>query len=368
MLLAADRRPLTRPGRVRVALVAAGAAAAALGGCDAPDPPVPAIASGPFHDVFDVVARTVLEEPAQDPMGDLGILVELSAGGFVLSDALRPRLRLYDQEGRLRAETGRYGAGPFEFRSIGGLAETGVGGIVVTDTRLGRVTLFGPDLAPDTIFAFRRGLRGYVSRIGDDFVFATAVRSRESGLTYYSGADWTAGWTVAMPSPGSMAEYPYWGSVATTPVAVVGDELAVAYSLRYPILIRDRRGQLVDSLETPPPSFRPASVPEIGAFAGPGSAGRMAAWLDSFDVIARLDVVADTLLVVTHGRLHDTPGRAAVTIHERLDIYDLPGRRKIAEDVRLPPSSRVVGGGSALFVLATQPPRSWTVLSARPRP
>lgn len=83
-------------------------------------------------------------------------------------------------------------------------------------------------------------------------------------------------------------------------MATSRDRLFVVYSLLYPIRVYSTAGTLADGLGWKPPSFRRASRVEAGAFAGTGARERLRRWLGSFDVIAGLAVVADTLLVVTH--------------------------------------------------------------------
>ena len=79
--------------------------------------------------------------------GDVGGMVRLADGSLVVADATYRQIRLYSPEGGFLASNGRAGEGPGEFS--GGITEM-VG--ATDDTawvldRVGRVSVFGPDLA-----------------------------------------------------------------------------------------------------------------------------------------------------------------------------------------------------------------------------
>jgi hypothetical protein len=138
-------------------------------------------------------------------------------------------------------------------------------------------------------------------------------------------------------------------------------EFVAAYSLRYPIEIHGRQGEIVDSLPMPR-SFRQAGVPRPGEFTGPGAAERLSSWMSTFDVIAALTVVEDTLLVVTRGHLITTATSRAETTHDRIDVYHLPSRTRLASDSPVPSGRKVLGGGTYLYILVQQPPQRWTIV------
>lgn len=315
-----------------------------------------------FDDAFREVSRFELEELPDDVIGEVGEFIETSDGSVVIADALQPRLRLYTPDGLLAADFGAFGAGPFEFRGIGGLAQDGEGRLIVTDPRLGRITILGEDLSPDTAVILRPAPRGPVVGMGSGLLFLTSDGSRASTLSFFPFGTWSRQWQVPAPSPGSMMEYPYWGSISRVPFTAFQGGFVVAYSLTYPIYVYDAAGTLVDSLSQGPPSFRRAEVVEAGTFAGPGASERLEDWLAGFDVIADLSVVADTLLIVTHGHLDRTATSRFSQIHDRLDVYDLKGKRKLFEDLGLPPGGRTLGGGTHLFLLVDQPPAPWSVI------
>lgn len=318
-----------------------------------------------FEDAFRVVSRVELEEREDDVIADIGVFREARDGDFLISDRLKPRLRRYGPAGLLIADFGSYGEGPFEFRRMGGVVEDPSGSVIVVDPILSRVAILGPSLDPDTMFRLAVQPRGGMEPIGGGLLLNAASGSRASALVFLSTAESAAIWSVPAPSPGSMVEYPYWGSIASIPFATSPTEFVVAYSLLYPIRIYSGTGELVDSLPRPR-SFRQATKVDAGSFAGPGSRERLQRWLASFDVIAGLAVVDDSLLVVTHGKLSSTPGSRFSESHVRLDVYHLPSRSKIAEDVPLPPEARVLGGGRGLYILTALPPDPWTITRVQP--
>lgn len=105
-----------------------------------------------FDSAFQIVGRITLAETSEDLIGDIGIFREMSDGGFLISDAIEPRIRRYAADGSLIDAFGDSGAGPFEFERIGGVAELDSSSIIVVDPTLARVTVLTSDLNPDTLF------------------------------------------------------------------------------------------------------------------------------------------------------------------------------------------------------------------------
>ena len=55
-------------------------------------------------------------------------------------------------------------------------------------------------------------------------------------------------------------------------------------------------------------------------------------------------------------------GRRVIQEHHSVDVYRLPTGVKIAEDIRLPPGSRVMAGQpEGLYVVSSSPPDPWTI-------
>lgn len=306
-----------------------------------------------------VVARIRLEEDAHDLLGDIGGFSEAQNGDLLLVDALRPQVRRYSATGRLLASFGKYGAGPHEFRRLTGVVEDLRRGVLVVDPVLGRFTRLSAALAPETVFVQRPVARGLLTRFGGGFIYTAASGNRAADITRLRD-DGTVAWSTGSITPGPPTKYPYWGSVGRLSLSASSHEVVTAFSLRYPVYIYDQNGTLVDSLPRTK-SFRSAAIPRLGQFTGPGAARRITDWLDSFDVIAALSVVNDTLLVVTHGSMHSSSTSRFETRHQRFDVYHLPRRVRLAEDILLPEHSRILGGGRYLYVLMGEPPQAWTI-------
>lgn len=348
------------PHRGRVIVGTLCLAATLFGGCSSEAPSGSRVART-FEGVFGHASTITLQEDSSDVVGDVGEFIEARDGSLLIADAQLPRLRKYGPDGDLLSATGRFGAGPFEFRQIAGLAEDENGRIFAVDPALGRVTVMAEQLTPDTTIRPIPPPRGAISWTEDGIVVRTSSGPRTSSLTRMSPDTWAVEWSVPTPVPGSIFDYPYWGSVATTPFATAPGSLYLAYSLLNTVYIYHLDGRLQDSIPQAVGSFTVASVVEPGAFSGAGGRERLDEWLGSFDVIAEISVVGGRWLVLTRGRLEVTPTRFFAEVHDQLDIYDIPTRMKVAEGIAIPRGSRVLGGGTALFLLVSSPPGPWTI-------
>lgn len=116
--------------------------------------PAAAPVAAPLEEVFVVEFAIQLGEDPADSIAEIGDFVERRDGGFVIGDRHLPRVRSYDQEGRLEGAFGRFGEGPFEFRRIAAVAETSSGRVVVADFSESRLTYLTGSLAPDTMLAW----------------------------------------------------------------------------------------------------------------------------------------------------------------------------------------------------------------------
>jgi hypothetical protein len=162
-----------------------------------------------------------------------------------------------------------------------------------------------------------------------------------------------------------MAEYPYWNSYARTIMTASSHEIVTAYSFLYPVYIYNILGAKADSLTRPPHTFRIAPRLQTGALMGPGADERRDQWLASFDVIADMTIVSDSLLVIVHGTMSASRQTGIPIVHhERLDLYHLPTRARIAENVVVPEGTRmVVGTPDGLWFASAEPP--WTLTEFR---
>ncbi len=321
------------------------------------------VETGTFAEFFRLAPPATLQEAPDDLLGDIAVFVEARNGDLLIGDEIMSQVRRYSPTGSLIAQFGAYGEGPFEFRRIGGLLEDADGRVVITDPRLARITILTPNLQADTLFLSSPVPRGLVLLMGNARLLLSASGPRASAFTLMD-EDWQSVWTIPSPSPGTMQQYPYWNGYASTVATATPTTLVAAYSLRYPVYIYGMGGNLLDSLTSAPHSFRAAPVVKRGAFTGPGRFLRLDEWLASFDVMSRLAILNDSLLVVVHGVLRRTATSRAAGEDRRVDVYHLPSRSKLAEDVPLPDGSRVLGGGRGLYLLTAQPPEPWTIARA----
>jgi hypothetical protein len=323
------------------------------------------VPTGTFEEFFLIAGTLELRDRPDAPLGEIGLLVEARNGDLIVADAFLPSLKRFDHEGHLIAEFGSYGEGPQEFRYIGGLLEHGDGRVIIVDPRLNRISVVHHDLRTDTVFSLGIRPGGSIAQVHGGYLLATAPGPRRSAFSWLTD-EWKPAWDLPSPVPSSVAEIPYWSGFAIPHMAVSSGLLVTGYSYGYPLQLYDTRGRLIDSMGWAPRSFRAIPTVGRGAFSGPSGSERMDRWLRSFDVIADLRVLGDSLLVVTHGefRFSRATGRVSAE-HRRIDIYNLHTRSKIAEDILLPSGSRVLATGRrGVYLLLDQPPNPWRIAYA----
>ena len=87
----------------------------------------------------------VPDDPDASPLGVISSALVLSGGGVALIDRQQQRVLVYEDDGRQRLNLGGRGFAPGEFQAAASLEETASGTLMVYDSRLGRLTEFGPD-------------------------------------------------------------------------------------------------------------------------------------------------------------------------------------------------------------------------------
>jgi hypothetical protein len=343
-----------------------------MASCEEEDAVVP---SPPFDEVFQLEGVIELDDDPVDSIAEVGIFLERGDEGFLMSDRLRPRVRMYSENGDLEAAFGRFGDGPWEFRRIVGMAETGAGGIVVSagDSRL---TYLHGDLTQDSLFTLDGHVFGRLIALEDDILFTgftpentaepVGGRPRQVGI-FHRLADGQVVWSN-WTTPAR--DKPYWNAMGGLATVAVGDSLFIMASLLYPATILNGAGDSVGTIGQPAPSFR--RIPEIplGYFAFRAGeapdANRMQRLLESYDLVPRLDVVDGDYMVFTLGR--PDPGKLPPgirEIHTFVEAYDRHTGAKLFEDVALPEGSKVVGGGRFLYVLLNPDVPPWRVAKYR---
>ena len=336
-------------------------------GCGGAEEPARAPVAAALEEVFIVESVIMLGENPADSIAEIGVFVERRDGGHVIGDRFLPRVRTYDEEGRLEAAFGRFGDGPFEFRRITAVAEMPSGEVVAVDAALGRATYLSGSLVPDT-FATFPSVPLDARALGPDLL----VRMYAAGRDRFGHPPLLHRVTPAevvwssYELPFSLAERPYWSSFAPFPIAVSGDTTFAMSGVRYPVTVIDGSGETLGTLGTPSASFRPIRVLESGALANLASYGTtLPELMASFDVVDRIDAV-DAHLVLTRGRYNpERPMPPLEVLHTSLEVYDRGTGTKLYEDVPLPDGSRVLGGGRFLYLLLDMHAPPWRIAKLR---
>ena len=361
----ASSNGLPRPASTRVACVGA----LLLSACGEAEGPGEAPVAATLEEVFVVESVMQLVEDPADSIADIGDFVERRGGGYVIGDRFLPRVRSYDEEGRLETAFGRFGEGPFEFRRIAGLAETPSGRVVVADFSQAHLTYLTSSLAPDTMVALPGAPRDVLA-LGPDLLVRMVAGDPNAGvfghpMLLHRVTPPELVWS-SYELPFADFDRPYWSSFAGFPFAVGGDSTYVTSGLRYPITVIDGAGETVGALGTPSASFRPIPELERGALADLGSLGTtLPELLASFDVIDRIDAVGSHL-VLTRGRYNpEQPMFPREVLHISLEVYDRHSGTRLYEDVPLPDGSRVLGGGRFLYLLLDMHSPPWRIAKLR---
>ena len=336
--------------------------------CGEAEGPAPAVAAT-LEEVFVVESAMQLGEDPADSIAEIGDFVERRDGGYVIGDRFLPRVRSYDEEGRLEAAFGRFGEGPFEFQQIRAVAEAPSGRIVVASSRQSHLTYLTSSLAPDTMVALPSGPTD-IFTLGPDLLARMVVgdpNQRRFGhpplLHRVTPPELV--WS-SYELPFNNSERPYWGSYAGYPIAVSGDSTFVMSGLEYPVTIIDGAGETVGTLGAPSASFRPIPVLEPGAFADLGSyATTLGEFLGTFDVIDRIDAVGQHLFLTRARYDPERPLPPFRLLHTSLEVYDRHTGTKLYEDIPLPDGSKVLGGGRFLYLLLDMHSPPWRIAKLR---
>lgn len=312
-------------------------------------------APGSATDAFDEVSRIALDTTVAATVGRLNALLPLG-DQVLVADGMTDRVLSFAPDGRFLHAVGGPGDGPGEFRTPMALAEMD-GAVLVSDFTQ-RITEFGPDLE------FRRVHRldqptlvGDVARSGRDLMLAHWLRRGPGPNVYRWRPDSGLGGSF---DPGAEPP-PYWS--VQPRIAVRDIDIVVADAMAYPLRRYGPDGRFIDSLGTPPPSWRQASRPELGEFSTPEGQGRGRAWMRSYSTVDGLHSVGSGWLVVSHR----TPTNEYREDDEiRVDLYHGTPPEKVWEDVVLP--GPVVGSdGRCVWVVVEHPPEPWTVACWAPR-
>ena len=341
---------------------------ALLAGCEPGQAPPEAPGGSELVDVFAFDGIAELDEDPADSIAQPGALVERRGGGFVLADRLLPRIRTYGDDGRLEAAFGRFGIrDPWSLERVVDVAETAAGGIVAAGYKK-RLLYLTDALERDAVVPVSGNPWNVVAFGPDLLLIMQQEATPDEQLLYFhrlvgNQVEWSRYGYPYVPS-----ERPYWTSLTDFEAAVAGDSVFAITSVGYPAVVYNRAGDSVGTIGVPSPSFRPIPVLERGALVDQGPGGGLADFLASFDVISRIDVVANSYLVVTLGYFDpNKPFPPFTLLHASLDVYDRHTGAKLHEEVPLPEGSQVLGGGRFLYLLTDTEEPPWRIAKLRLR-
>lgn len=221
-----------------------------LGGGTASNLSGPGIgAATPSDSVFWRVKAVALQEPADNPIGEITDLEVLPDGRFLVLDGMSAALRLHDENGFLEQTVGRKGSGPGEFRLPVDLAVNTAGQVFVADIGLNRITRFTPNLEFDTTFAVPGQGVGSVKAAGDRILAITYRRFEDVILILDFDGRILGSFHPFEPETFSI---PYWEAISRPFLGAGKDRYYVATAPLYPI----RRYALAGRLRRP--STQPA--------------------------------------------------------------------------------------------------------------
>jgi hypothetical protein len=339
--------------RSRHAGAAATAFVVAAGACASPDGPTRV---DRFEDVFMEVRRVVLEEPHEAPLGTIASFDVGPDGRWLVADG--QELRIHGATGALAGRRGRRGSGPDELGAVLDVAAA-ADRHWVADAGRDRLLGFDPAGGAARMLDLPGGVATQVHTAGDRLLVRTASRT-EPRFTLLDGQ---TGEAIArfLTEDSALVAVPYWGALIDHPAVPFAGGIAVASSLRYPLLLFSLEGDSVGAFGQAPASWRPAREPAAGEFAGARQAELLAEYVTTFSIIVRVDALSDSILVVTHGRfeMSDRPGPPIRRVQTTVDLY-AADRSKLFEDLVIP--GRVLRArGDSLYLLLAEPPAGWTV-------
>lgn len=243
-----------------------------------------------------------------------------------------------------------------------------------------------PALAWDELFAVRDSIVVSDSLLAEinSMVSGAATKPRQlSGLSSQPSMIWTSrqGRELAsyvMEVPVTIRDTPYWGSWFRRVGATDGHRAVAAANLLYPIQVYSLDGVALGSVGSPPASWRQARPPQQAEFT-PDQQAEARAYLQSFTVITGLAVVADSILIVAHGRYREDAhgllahgnsegqnGRGEVEsryglalVTTLVDVY-IDGVR-VASDIPAPGEIFGNWGETVFFLRKNAPELGWTL-------
>jgi hypothetical protein len=260
---------------------------------------------------------------------------------------------LFDPAGGEDLVLGTAGDGPGELNEPAGAVELSEGRVAVVQRANPRLTVFRPSAEP--LLKAVPGQYGFWAAAAEGG-FVAGVATQETRFARFD-MDGSVTSTFGARDP-VIADTPFWIFFAREHAAVLGDTIAVSTSLFPTVRLFTSEGDSIGSFGDPPPGWEPVTEPPVSDLSAPGSRERLEEWARSFTIVRSLATVSDSLLVVQYGRYDPQDADPYFSAPTTADVYN-PSGDKLAEGISLP--GLVVGGGSQLLVLVSEPPNAWTV-------
>jgi hypothetical protein len=319
-----------------------------IGGCDV----VGSTTRTEFDELFPEVVRVSLEDDVEEPLAEITSLTPRSDGGFIVVDGISARVLEYDSAGRLERVRGKPGRGPGELRSPSAAVEGPSGELHVVEHGSPRHTVFWS--ADSVSIGTLPGHYGYsLHRVAEGLIVGIGTEEERFAFIPFSGGVHVR---FARRDP-RIAEIPFWIFFARERASVADARVFVSSSFSPIVQVFSTSGNPIDSIGVVPSHWTQPTRPPVDALTTPDDRARLEAWARSFTVVTGL-AATDNVLVVQYGQHDPLPNAPTHVVRERVDVYSMGGE-KLVEGVEL--RSRLLSGGSHLYLLESEPPGPWTV-------
>ncbi len=315
--------------------------------------------SASFHrpqesSVLKALRRVVLEEPPEEPIGEVADFAVLPDGRLLVVDGMSASVRVHNKNGFLDTILGGRGEGPGEFKNPSSLAVMEDGRFLVGDFGTNRVTRFSSTLELDEVFTIPGVVVFGVETIPGGFLVMTYRRFEDTVIRCDNSGNIVES---AHPFEPEVFSVPYWQGPSTQFLATGAGEFLVGTTVLYPIRRYGFDGVSKSDFGFPPPSWIEPVRPKRGQFVGLNREDRLNAWVRSFSIISGVNTYRD-LVLVSHGRFVPNSRNRYQIQSMTIDVYNWEGT-KLEADVALP--GRILSGGEYVYLLTSEPPGPWIV-------
>jgi hypothetical protein len=291
------------------------------------------------------------------PVGRVrGVALHPAGDRLAVADDMNGQIHVFDLEGNRVQVLGRAGEGPGEYALLSDIVWLTDGRLVASDARADRLTFYADDLALDTTVTLpplTRPSTLHETPMGDLLIVLGTRTGQDRLMEVTSSGEVLRTFFRPEPDP---ADVPYWTALLTEVAAPTRDGTAVATNLKFPIYLLDATGAATDSITEPPTSWNPAPEPELGAFAGTRQSAFTTEYLPGITKISRLDLVLDSLLMVTYARFAPEQRDRWRSVDYALRLFR--GARPVTDEWPLEARGRLVAVSDSLVLMLDASPTS----------